>query len=135
MRAWPSSRPSGSLILVSAQRRRSSTSAPLKPQISKRQMASRGAATGRLQVTRRGPEMPETFAGELATALENSWAAIARPEQLPPPGDWTAWVYVAGRGAGKTRSGAEWVSEKARAGSAGRIALVAPTAADARDVM
>lgn len=44
------------------------------------------------------------------------------------------WAYIAGRGAGKTRSGAEWVREKVKAGS-GRIALIAPTAADARDVM
>jgi predicted phage terminase large subunit-like protein len=42
---------------------------------------------------------------------------------------------LAGRGFGKTRSGAEWVRAQVGAGTAKRIALVAPTAADARDVM
>ena len=44
------------------------------------------------------------------------------------------WVYVAGRGAGKTRAGAEWVHARMTAGCR-RLAMVAPTAADARDVM
>ena len=39
-------------------------------------------------------------------------------------------MYLAGRGAGKTRSGAEWVCAQVKAGRR-RIALVAPTAADA----
>ena len=54
------------------------------------------------------------------------WASIARPEQLPPPGDWSIWVISAGRGFGKTRSGAEWVRSIAEAASVGRIALVGP---------
>lgn len=41
---------------------------------------------------------------------------------------------LAGRGFGKTRTGAEWVLERVR-GGARRVALVAPTAADARDTM
>lgn len=53
---------------------------------------------------------------------------------MAPEGDWQVWAYIAGRGAGKTRSGAEWVREKVKAGCS-RIALIAPTAADARDVM
>lgn len=69
----------------------------------------------------------------LAQALEGDWSTKARPEQLPPPGDWSIWIYCAGRGSGKTRSGAEYTHAVAR--SVGRIALVAPTAADARDVM
>ncbi len=44
------------------------------------------------------------------------------------------WLLLAGRGFGKTRTGAEWVRERVKAG-AKRIALVAETAADARDVM
>lgn len=47
---------------------------------------------------------------------------------------WQVWLYLAGRGAGKTRSGSEWVREQVK-GGAGRIGLIAPTAADARDVM
>lgn len=66
------------------------------------------------------------------------WKAWARPEQMPPQGDdWSIWMYMAGRGAGKTRSAAEWVREKAKDTSQGqlRFALVARTAADVRDVI
>lgn len=42
-------------------------------------------------------------------ALAYSWGALARPEQLPPPGDWTWWLLNGGRGSGKTRAGAEMV--------------------------
>ena len=76
-----------------------------------------------------------SFAGVLADALENGWAAMARPNQLPPPGDWSIWLLLAGRGFGKTRVLSEWVCNQAQSGQAGRIALVAATAADARDVM
>ena len=60
---------------------------------------------------------------------------IARPSQRPPDGDWRIWLLLAGRGFGKTRTGAEWVRGLVDTRRAGRIALVAPTAADARDVM
>ena len=63
------------------------------------------------------------------------WPLWARANQLPPPGDWTTWLLLAGRGFGKTRTGAEFVRAEVEAGRAGRVALVAPTAADARDVM
>lgn len=53
---------------------------------------------------------------------------------MPPIGDWRTWLFLAGRGAGKTRSGAEWVRAKIKAGYE-RLALIAPTSADARDVM
>jgi phage terminase large subunit-like protein len=75
------------------------------------------------------------LAGALADALESSWSAKARPEQLPPSGYWLIWLLLAGRGFGKTRSLAEWVCDAAQSGSAGRIALVGPTAADVRDVL
>jgi phage terminase large subunit-like protein len=70
-----------------------------------------------------------------AEALLHDWRFIARPKQLAPEGTWRVWLLLAGRGFGKTRSGAEWVRGRVEGGSAGRIALVAPTAADARDVM
>jgi predicted phage terminase large subunit-like protein len=54
---------------------------------------------------------------------------------LPPPGDWLGWVALAGRGWGKTRAGSGWVHELVETRQAGRIALVAPTAADARDTI
>lgn len=69
------------------------------------------------------------------TSLKYDWKFWARSEQLPPPGDWTTWLYLAGRGAGKTRSGAEWIRSLVESGKANRIALVASNAADARDVM
>lgn len=71
-------------------------------------------------------------------ALVWDWKAWARPEQMPPSGDdWSIWLYMAGRGAGKTRAAAEWVRDKAKDTSQGqlRFALVARTAADVRDVI
>src|SRR6516164_4957215 len=69
-----------------------------------------------------------------ANAFEYDWRYRARPEQLPPAGSWRVWLLMAGRGFGKTRSGAEWVRAEVKAGRR-RIALVGPTAADARNVM
>lgn len=67
--------------------------------------------------------------------LLTDWSFWSRPSQLEPPDDWwTVWAVVAGRGFGKTRIGAEFVREKASIPNT-RIALVARTAADARDVM
>ena len=63
------------------------------------------------------------------------WRQIARPEQLAPEGEWLVWAFIAGRGAGKTRSAAEWVHEKAKLNPGVRIALVGRTPADVRDVM
>jgi phage terminase large subunit-like protein len=57
-----------------------------------------------------------------------------RANQLPPPGSWHIWLFIAGRGAGKTRAGAEFVLQRVRDG-ARRIALVGATTADVRDVM
>lgn len=73
--------------------------------------------------------------GAFARALETDWTTLARPSQLPPQGDWRIWLLLAGRGFGKTRSGAEFVRAEVEAGRAKRIALVAPTAADCRDVL
>ena len=68
-------------------------------------------------------------------ALLHDWRGFhARPEQCAPDGDWDIWMILSGRGWGKTRTGAEWIREKALA-SPIRIALVGETAADARDVM
>ena len=80
--------------------------------------------------------MASSFAAQLADALETSWPAMARPNQLPPPGGWwQIWLLLAGRGFGKTRTLAEWVCQQTASGQASRIALVAATAADARDVL
>ncbi|AFV22779.1 hypothetical protein Mpsy_0568 [Methanolobus psychrophilus R15] len=67
--------------------------------------------------------------------MEYDWKFWARPNQLPPEGNWQYWLVLSGRGWGKSRVGAEWVRDRIESGKARRIALVAPTAADARDTM
>ena len=62
------------------------------------------------------------------------WSCHARSNQLPPDGDWFAWLILAGRGFGKTRTGAETVRTWIKQGY-DRIALIAETAADCRDVV
>lgn len=78
--------------------------------------------------------------GELM-ALPYLFEFWALPHQLPPSGDWRTWVIMGGRGAGKTRAGAEWVRsevEGARpmdSGRCKRIALVGETIDQVREVM
>lgn len=62
-------------------------------------------------------------------------AGGARDNQKPPAWDWRTWVLCAGRGFGKTRTGAEWVNWIATTGQARRIGLIGATSADVRDVM
>ena len=77
-----------------------------------------------------------TWPQEEIEALANDWRELlARDDQLPPPGDWTTWLLLAGRGFGKTRTAAEWVRMQVEDKTASRIALVGPTAADVRDTM
>jgi len=83
-------------------------------------------------------EKQQVLAGLDMDSLVWDWSAWARPEQRPPDNtNWSIWLYLAGRGAGKTRSAAEWIREKAKDTSQGqlRFALVARTAADVRDVV
>jgi hypothetical protein len=78
--------------------------------------------------------------GELM-ALPFLFEFWAMPHQLPPEGAWRSWVIMGGRGAGKTRAGAEWVRsmvEGARpldAGRCRRVALVGETIEQVREVM
>ena len=78
--------------------------------------------------------------GELL-ALPFLFEFWALEHQLPPEGAWRSWVILGGRGAGKTRAGAEWVRaqvEGARPldpGPCRRVALVGETIEQARDVM
>lgn len=82
-------------------------------------------------------ERNEILAGFDPDSLVWDWSFWGRPEQQAPEGDWAIWMFLAGRGAGKTRSAAEWVRQEARDTSQGqrRFALVARTAADVRDVI
>lgn len=88
----------------------------------------------------------EILSPDELTALDNDWQLQARPEQLPPQSSphfhWLTWLILGGRGAGKTRAGAEWVHDAVTRGALngdgikyGRIALVAETLSDAREVM
>ena len=70
-----------------------------------------------------------------ATALNYIWPLHARPSQLPPKDDWNTWLILAGRGFGKTRTGAEWVRAQVENDQAGRIALVARTLPEAQSIM
>jgi len=72
---------------------------------------------------------------EEALALEYHWPFWARPAQLPPAGDWTGWLILAGRGFGKTRTAMEWARKRAEKMPGCRGALVGRTAADVRDVL
>lgn len=64
-----------------------------------------------------------------------SWSENARPSQLSPPGAWRIWLILAGRGFGKTRTGAETVRAWATSGRYRRMALVGKTIDEARSVM
>ncbi len=61
------------------------------------------------------------------------WRKQARPNQIPPLGDWSVWMLLAGRGFGKTRVGAEWIGEQAQTTPNTRWAVIAPTSSDVRD--
>ena len=98
-----------------------------------------GKSLLQLALEREGPEAVVTLLG----GAEPCWDLIARPEQLAPgtlgsvPGldpNWDTWLVLAGRGFGKTRTGAEWVTRRVLDG-ARWVSLVGRTAADVRDVM
>jgi phage terminase large subunit-like protein len=89
-------------------------------------------------------EMTEADAQRIFDALADGdldglkalWPFWERPNQKEPPGDWTVWLMMAGRGFGKTRSGAGWLVERVlESGPGTYVALVGATANDARAVM
>ena len=82
-----------------------------------------------IESIQRGLEKPE------ASALTFHWPLHARDSQMPPPGDWDTWLILAGRGFGKTRTGAEWVRDQVENKQATRIALVARAMDEAQSVM
>src|SRR6185437_5407437 len=85
------------------------------------------------------PRVRRTFLGKFTSddmrLLFQSWRFLARDEQFAPPGAWRVWLFLGGRGTGKTRAGAEWVAEIIVHGGARRVALVGATFNDARAVM
>ncbi len=81
-------------------------------------------------------ELHAAFPTEEARARARySWSFWGRDEQQYPPGDWITWLLLAGRGFGKSRTGAEAVLKKVEKGEWKRVALVARTSADVRDVL
>ncbi len=84
--------------------------------------------------------LSELDEGELM-ALPFLFEFWAMPHQLPPEGDWRSWVIMGGRGAGKTRAGAEWVRAQVEGGRpldvgrCRRVALVGETIEQVREVM
>lgn len=85
--------------------------------------------------------LAEDLTDEEADDLLHTWELWARPNQLEPDeildnGEhWSIWMILAGRGFGKTRTGAETIIKWVKEGTCKRIALVAEDSADARDVM
>ncbi len=69
-------------------------------------------------------------------AIFTDWTRRGHPYQFGPDDiDWDIWLLMGGRGCGKTRAGSEWIRNRVANGAARRIALVAPTYNDAREVM
>ena len=66
--------------------------------------------------------------------LSNDWHKTARNEQITPHGDWDLWVILAGRGWGKTRTGAEDIAFYALSNPQTISAVVTPTFGDIRRV-
>ncbi|PPD14967.1 MAG: ATP-binding protein [Methylobacterium sp.] len=94
----------------------------------------------------KGPALLESLSPAALQAFATDWTLFARDDQLPlaqarDGGPWTTWLVLGGRGAGKTRTGAEWVRGLAlglapfSARPVGRIAIVAETQNDLREVM
>jgi phage terminase large subunit-like protein len=77
----------------------------------------------------------EDLTDEDADELLNDWSFWARDEQLPPDGDWRVWLFLGGRGSGKTRAGAEWIAEAIRESRVHHAALIGATYAETRSVM
>jgi phage terminase large subunit-like protein len=75
------------------------------------------------------------FSDNDAQSFMHSWSVYRRPSQSTPEDGWRVWLILAGRGWGKTRTGAEFIREQVDSGGVRHIALVGPTAADVRDTM
>ena len=77
--------------------------------------------------------MKPMFPDDEDDLLRYDWLRHARLNQLPPEGSWTTWLILAGRGFGKTRTGAEWVRMQIRHYK--YVNMIGATSDDARDIM
>jgi phage terminase large subunit-like protein len=68
----------------------------------------------------------------LGPSEDSAWRGEARPQQLPPDGDWFVWLIMAGRGWGKTRTAAEWLAHQALS-TPGDYAVIARSTQDCRE--
>ena len=106
---------------------------------------ARAMRSGAAWLASAGAAVRESFLNDLtegeSLALPFLFEFWAMEHQLAPEGDWRSWVIMGGRGAGKTRAGAEWVRSRVEgamplsAGRCKRIALIAETMDQAREVM
>lgn len=104
-----------------------------------------GLRSGAVWIASEEPAVRDAFLDSLSEgellALPYLFEFWAMDHQLPPEGDWRSWVIMGGRGAGKTRAGAEWVRSSVEGstpmdeGQCKRLALIGETVAQVRDVM
>lgn len=82
-------------------------------------------------------KVPENILQEM---LRGEWWYVARPEQIPPPGEWLICLFMAGRGAGKSRSSSEWIVKQVlkhpfdKFGNPTEWLVIAETLSDARAI-
>ncbi|MWD29245.1 ATP-binding protein [Aquicoccus sp. SCR17] len=104
-----------------------------------------GLRSGAAWIASADAAVREQFLAELTdeevAALPWLFDFWAHDHQLPPEGDWRSWVIMGGRGAGKTRAGAEWVRAQVEGsgpldpGRARRVALVGESIDQVREIM
>ncbi len=105
----------------------------------------RGLRSGASWIASADVALQEQFLNELdegeLLALPYLFEFWAMDHQLPPEGSWRTWIILGGRGAGKTRAGAEWVRSMVEGagpldvGTCKRVALVGETIDQVREVM
>ncbi len=81
--------------------------------------------------------LAEKYQRQHIARFNRDWRFVGNHPQQQPDGDWRNWLLIGGRGSGKTRAGSEWVHLIASSSDRSdlRIALVAETLGDAREVM
>lgn len=104
-----------------------------------------GLRSGASWIACAGADLQKQFLDDLdegeLLALPFLFEFWAMDHQLPPEGAWRTWVVMGGRGAGKTRAGAEWVRSMVEGpmpldpGLCRRVALVGETIEQVREVM